>query len=107
MRKFIVTLLTFICLSFNIYKITPLAAPGANTLKEGIYTMSKLNLSPDKVYSVQNISKDKSISIILYDNDQNATLFLKLAPKSEKQNLLPMKEGNRIVVVGDGELYIS
>ncbi|MBL4933278.1 hypothetical protein [Clostridium paridis] len=105
--KKIVTFLVFICLSFNIFGIAPHAQPITNTFKEGIYSATTLNLEPNKIYSVQNTSKEHTMHITVYDDHQVILEYLRLEPNTGKQNLLPIKPTYNFVVFGKGDIFIS
>ncbi|SHJ14762.1 hypothetical protein SAMN02745163_01422 [Clostridium cavendishii DSM 21758] len=105
--KKLVIFLTCLCLSFNIYNVAPLAQPATNTIKEGIYNTSNLNLIQDKIYTVQNVSKDQNAHIILFNDHQEIIQYMKLLPNSEKQNLLPIKANYRIVIIGNADVFLA
>ena len=105
--KKLVTFLIFLCVSFNIWGTTSHAAPITNTFKQGIYSASVLNLEPNKIYTVQNTSKELPMHVTLYDDHEVILQYLRLEPGSVKQNLLPMKPNYNIIVFGKGDVFIS
>ncbi|MBL4931183.1 hypothetical protein [Clostridium paridis] len=105
MKKLIILFFTCLCISFNISTLAPNAAP--NSLKEGIYKLSDLPPSKNRVYTCQNISKKESVLVVLFDDHQIAIQGIRLDPSSTKYNLLPMKDDYRLVILGKGEVYIS
>jgi len=106
MKKFIAAFL--ILLSLLSAMIGAVPRPTTNVFKEGVYRLSNLeNLPISKVFYVQNISLNKEAYIIVYDNNFVALQALKLEPQSAKYNLVPLKSDYRIVLVGDGEIYLS
>jgi hypothetical protein len=105
MKKIIMFLLVLICLSFNIIKATPVFA--VNIFKEGVYKAADFNFSPNSVYNVQNISADKSVFVLIFDENQLAIQSIRLDPQSSKYNLLPLKPNYRILIVGNGEVFIA
>lgn len=105
MKKLIMLLLILIFLSFNIIRATPVFA--ANVFKEGIYKAADFNFSPNDVYNVQNISPNSSVYVLLFDENQLGIQSIRLDPKSSKYNLLPLKPDYRIVIVGNGEVFIA
>lgn len=106
MRKFIATLLMLLCLLSTIIGAVP--RPTTNVFKEGVYRLSSLeNLPISKIFYVQNVSLDKEAYLVVYDNNFVALQALKLEPQSAKYNLVPLKSDYRIVLVGDGEIYLS
>lgn len=109
MKKFTVSLLFFLCLSFNMIGVTrSVAAPTtANTFSEGVYKLSDFNISTDNLYSVQNVSSTDSVYLLLFDEDRLSIQSIRLEPSSAKYNLLPLKPNYRLVIVGNGNVYID
>lgn len=107
MKKLITSTLVFICLFFNIFTINSSAIPQGNLIKEGIYDVSDLGLSSDKIYAIQNTSTTDTAFVILFDDHSNIIQFIKLMPSSSKQNLLPMKPDYRLIIVGTTQVFIS
>lgn len=106
MKKFIPFLLILICLFSNIIIVTPTLA--ANVFKEGIYKLADLNFSSNNLYSIQNISSDNGVYVAIFDNENTITTqSVKLKPKSLKYKLLPLNPTDRIMIIGDGDVYIS
>lgn len=106
MKKLIPFLLTLICLSFNIIIVAP--ALVGNVFNEGIYQLSDLNPSPNNLYTVQNVSSNDGVYIAIFDNKNTITTqSVKLGPNSLKYKLLPLNPTDRIMIVGDGDVYIS
>jgi hypothetical protein len=85
--------------------ITPTFA--ANTFSEGIYKVSDFNVSPKNLYSVQNISSIDTVYVIIFDITQLQIQSIRLIPNSYKYNLVPLKPGYRVVVIGKGEVYLD
>ncbi|MCE5221311.1 MAG: hypothetical protein LLF98_08615 [Clostridium sp.] len=104
MKKFIFAFLFFSCLSFNINIIPSIASTQA--VKQGIYTITDLNLSPNTKYIVQNNSFNERIYLIVFDSKPNVIQAIRLRPQSKTYNLKPLQSDYTIVVVGDGELTI-
>lgn len=105
MKKITMLLLILICLSFNIIKATPTFA--ANVFKEGIYNAADFNFSPNDVYNVQNVSANSNVFVLLFDENQLVIQSIRLDPQSSKYNLLPLKPNYRILIVGNGEVFIA
>ena len=106
MKKLIPFLLILICLSFNIIIVTPAFA--ANVFKEGVYTVSDLNFSSNNLYAIQNISSNNGVYIAIFDTKNTITTqSIKLGPQSLKYKLLPLSPTDRIMIIGDGDVYIS
>lgn len=105
MKRFITLLLIVICLSFNI--INAITVLAANIFKEGVYKAADFNFSQDNVYNVQNVSSDHSVYVLLYDENQLGIQSIRLEPNSAKYNLRPLKPNYRIVIVGNGEVFIG
>lgn len=105
MKKFTIFLLILLCLSFNIFTLTPTAA--TRSLKEGFYKVTDLNLSPNNVYTIQNVSFSDRIYVLIFDEGQTVLQSIRLKPQSLKYNLLPLEPNFSIVIVGLGEAIIS
>lgn len=106
MKRFIAIFLIFSCLLSTMIGAIP--RPTTNVFKEGVYRLSNLeNLPISKIFYVQNVSLDKDAYLIVYDNNFVALQAVKLDPQSAKYNLVPLKSDYRIVLIGDGEIYLS
>ena len=105
MKKFTTLLLILICLSFNMIRAIPAFA--ANVFKEGVYKAADFNFSPSSLYSVQNISSSNSVFILIFDENQLGIQSIRLEPKSARYNLLPLKPNYRLIIVGNGEVFIA
>lgn len=105
MKKFFASFLILLTISFNSINVINVYA--ANTFKEGIYKAADFNFSPSNIYSVQNISEGNDVYLQLFDENQRIIQAIRLTPKSEKFNLISLKPSYRIVIVGNGEVYIS
>lgn len=101
MKKFTMLLLILICLSLNI------RVSAANVFKEGVYKAADFNFSQNSTYNVQNVSSTNSVYVLLFDEDQLTLQSIRLDPNSSKYNLLPLKPAYRIVIVGNGEVFIA
>lgn len=104
MKKFIFTFLFFLCLLFNINIVPSLAQP--RVIKEGVYTLTDLNLSPNTKYTVQNNSFNERIYILIFDSKPNFIEAIRLRPQSKTYNLKPLQPDYTIVVIGEGEITI-
>ncbi|HEY5523830.1 MAG TPA: hypothetical protein VIK26_00675, partial [Clostridium sp.] len=94
-----------LCLSFNIMRLTPVAA--ANVFKEGFYKVSDFNFSSNNSYTIQNISPDGSVYVLIFNENQIVQQSMRLEPQSSEYNLLPLKPDYSIVIIGKGEVAIS
>jgi hypothetical protein len=99
--------LILLCLFFCFTTVTTLAQPTSNLIKEGIYSISSLNLELDKIYAIQNTSDTKIAFVFLMDDHDELLQFIKLLPKSAKQRLLPMKPQYKLIITGDTEVFVS
>ena len=105
MKKFTIILLILICLFLNVFKVTPAFA--ANVFKEGIYKAADFNFSSENTYNVQNISSSDSVYILIFDVNQLQMQSIRLVPKSANYDLLPLQPSYRVVVVGNGEVFLD
>ncbi|WP_346931196.1 hypothetical protein [Clostridium sp.] len=104
MKKFTIILLVLVTLIFSTSITTPAFAE--NLFKEGFYRISDFNPSKDGFYYVENVSSD-GVYIIIFNENLIATQVLYLEPKSRKYNLVPLKPEHRIIIVGNGQVYID
>jgi hypothetical protein len=96
MKRNIIVILIFICLSFNFTLIPTFAI---TTFKEGMYQLSNLNIKEKNRYTIQNVSPDYSIYIALFDEDQRQIQSIHLPPKSENYSLIPLEPSYRIIII--------
>lgn len=105
MKKFTAIFLILVCLFFNIFISS--SASAASTFGEGVYQLSNLNITPKNRYTIQNISPDNSVYVVLFDENQLQIQSIYLSPKSQNYSLLPLEPSYRIVIVGKGEVIIA
>ncbi|MDD7793722.1 hypothetical protein [Clostridium sp. 'White wine YQ'] len=106
MKKLCTVNISLLIIVLIFFKTIPVSAVTTNTLKEGVYRVSDLNFSPNNFYTVQNVSS-KSIYIAIYDENQHRIQCIQLEPNSDKYKLTPLKETFKLIIVGDGMVYIS
>lgn len=87
--------------------VSPQLVSATNIFDEGVYKASDFNFSLENKYTIQNISKKNTVFIQVFDENQNLLQSIHLSTNSEKYNLLPLKADYRIVIVGNGDIYIS
>jgi hypothetical protein len=105
MKKFSISIFISIFLLFNIFIDIPAFA--INVFTEGIYKTTDFNFSPLNLYNVQNISSTDSVYVFILDENQLQMQSIRLIPKSATYNLVPLRPGYRVVVVGKGQVYID
>lgn len=105
MKKFAIILSIVLFISFNMLIIPSMAQP--KTLREGLYKMEDLNLSPSTAHTIQNNSPNEYIFIVIFDANQIVQELIKLSPQSEKYPLPPIQTGYEMVIVGNYEVTIS
>lgn len=103
MKKFTLIFLISIFLLFNM----TFSTFAANIFKEGVYKAADFNFSPENLYSVQNVSSKDSVYLLLFDENQLQVQSIRLGPQSGKYNLLPLNPDYRIVIVGNGDVFIE
>jgi hypothetical protein len=82
--------------------------PTTNVFKEGVYNLTDFKgLLQDKIYGVQNVSLDKIAYIIILDNNFVILQSIELIPQSIKYILAPLKSNYKVVIIGDGDVYIA
>ena len=107
MKKFIVLFVIFLCLSFNFLGVTTFAILSTNVLKEGIYTLSDFNISPDNLYDITNVSSTEDAYILIFDENYVIMQSLRLSPNIKSFNLVPLQPNNKLVILGKTEVYIA
>jgi len=85
----------------------PAALMRKNVFTEGIYKTADFISSTSNLYSVRNTSDKHYVYILIFDQKQVILQSILLAPGSLKFNLVPLKPEYKVVVVGDGEVYIA
>lgn len=90
-----------------LFCVSPQLVSAVNIFEEGVYKATDFSFSSDNKYIVQNISKENSAFIQLFDENQNLLQSIHLSKNSDKYNLLPLKPDYRIVIVGKGDVFIS
>lgn len=78
----------------------------ANIFNEGVYRLSDFNFSPNNIYTIQNTSSTGSVFVAIFDENQAVLQTIRLGPNSDKYNLLPLRPTDRIMIVGEGEVFI-
>jgi hypothetical protein len=78
-----------------------------NIFKEGVYRVTDYNFLPKNLYTVQNISTDSDVYVIILSDDQVEMQYIRLKPSSEKSNLIHLESNYKIVILGDGEAFIN
>jgi len=105
MKKFTSVFLISLFLSFNMLIVTSVAE--TKVLKEGFYKATDLNLSPNIIYAIQNISPNNAIFVLIFDGNQNLQQSIRLKPQAQEYKLIPMQPDYRLVIAGNGEVSIS
>lgn len=105
MKKSIAVFLILICLIFT--TVISIPAFTKNIFKEGVYKSSNFNFSENETYFVQNVSSDNSVFLTIYDENQLIIQSIRLQPSSNRYDLIPLKPEYRIVIVGNGEVFID
>ncbi|OPJ65924.1 hypothetical protein [Clostridium chromiireducens] len=101
MKKFFFLLLCFLLI------FTEPAAANPKSLKEGFYKVTDLTISENTTYTVQNISFNERIYVIIFDSHAQPLQGVRLKPQSKKYNLISLQPGYKIVLIGGGEINIS
>lgn len=105
MKRFSITFILFLFLSFNSFIVYSSANP--KPLSQGIYTNEELNLSLDKIYNVQNISPNEYVVILISDTNEIVYESIQLEPLSKKYSFQPPLTSYLVTVIGKGEVIIS
>ncbi|MFT8352288.1 hypothetical protein [Clostridium saccharoperbutylacetonicum] len=107
MKKFTVLFLIFLCLSFDFFRVTTFAQNSTNVLKEGVYTLSNLQISSDNLYNITNVSETEDAYILIFDENYVIMQSLRLSPSIKSFNLVPLKPSYKLVILGKTEIYIT
>ncbi|CUU50042.1 hypothetical protein [Clostridium beijerinckii] len=107
MKKFIFLFLIFLCLLSDFFEIITFAQLPTNVLKEGVYTVADLQVSPDNLYNITNVSSKEDAYIIIFDERYVIMQSLRLSPNIKSFNLVPLQPNNKLVVLGKTEIYIA
>lgn len=105
MKKFNYIFLILLSLTFSMSSAIPVYA--VNVFKEGFYKAADFNFSSSNLYYVQNVSTNNSVYVLLFDENQLLIQSIRLDAQSSKYNLLKLKPEYRIVIVGNGEVFIA
>ncbi|OPJ65341.1 hypothetical protein [Clostridium chromiireducens] len=107
MKKFIVLFLIFLGLSFNFFGVITFAVNITNVIKEGVYTLADLRVSPDNLYNITNVSSTEDAYIIIFNEDYVIMQSLRLSPIIRSFNLIPLEPQYKLVVLGKTEVFIE
>ncbi|RII34989.1 hypothetical protein D2A34_07210 [Clostridium chromiireducens] len=107
MKKFIVLFLIFLGLSFNFFGVITFAVNTTNVIKEGVYTLADLRVSPDNLYNITNVSSTEDAYIIIFNEDYVIMQSLRLSPVIRSFNLIPLEPQYKLVVLGKTEVFIE
>ena len=107
MRRFIIIFLIFLCLIFNVIELKPVFATPI-TYKQGIYELSKFNISIDNRYPISNVSTTDSVQVLIFDKDYIPIQSIRL-PKDtlNVDATIPVKSEYLLVIIGKGEVSIT
>jgi len=101
LKKFISIFFIFLFLSLSINTTTTIAQE--KRFKEGFYNITDLGLLENVSYKVQNVS-DYNGFLVVFDSDQKIQQAISLEPHSIKHPLKTIRNTDRVVILGKGEL---
>jgi hypothetical protein len=79
-----------------------------NIFNEGIYDLTDLGtFLENSFYEVQNISQNQIANILIFDEYYTLIQSIKLDPSCPKYTLTSLKSSYKVVIIGDGDVYIS
>lgn len=107
MKKFIVVFSIFLFLFLNITPVTTMATTSRPSFSEGFYTLKDLKLQENVNYTVKNTSPNFEIFMIIFDSQGRIRQSVRLEPNSPQHTLLPIRNDNKIVIIGQGNLVFS
>lgn len=107
MKKFLTLSSIFLLLLFSINTITAVAQVNqSKRFKEGFYSMNDLGLLENVSYKVENISNYNGF-LVVFDSEQKIQQAISLEPHSIKHPLKTIRNTDRVVILGQGELIFS
>jgi len=108
MKRFSVVLSIFLLISFSINTVAATAQINqSKRFKEGFYSINDLGLMENVSYNVQNVSNFKGF-LVVFDSEQKIQQAISLDPNSQKHPLKAIRNSDRVVILGQGELiFIS
>ncbi|WP_238883787.1 hypothetical protein [Clostridium sp. YIM B02551] len=107
MKKFVISLMLFFLLAFNIVNAAPQVRATANTFKEGVYKLSDFIYSPSNIYNLKNVSSSNTVYLLIFDGNQAIVQSIRLEPNSPYYNTISLRPEDRLAILGNGEVYIS
>ncbi|MDR3594592.1 hypothetical protein [Clostridium sp.] len=103
MKKFFISFLVLLFLSFNMITLMPLAI--GNVFKEGFYKPSDLNLTSKDYYNIQNVSSTDNVYVLVFDQTHSLYQSIRMEPNSPKY-VLTLPPNFRIAIVGKGDVFL-
>lgn len=104
LKRFSITFLILWSLLFTTFFVCPLA--NSKPLSQGIYPSEQLNLSPNKIYNVQNISSNEYVVLLISDTNEIVYESIQLEPLSKNYSFQPPFTSYLVTVIGKGEVII-
>lgn len=107
MKKLISALMISLFLNFNIVQAQENPQITSNVLGEGVYNVGDiLNLLGDVRY-IQNISSQNTVYFALLDHNRAVMESIIMRPGSGKFSLIELEPSYKLVILGDGEAFLS
>jgi hypothetical protein len=107
MKKFVISIMLFFLLAFNIVNAAPQNRVTANTFKEGVYKLSDFLYSQSNMYNLKNVSSNDAVYLLIFDGNQAIIQSIRLEPNSPYYNSIQISPEDRVAILGNGEVYIS
>lgn len=105
MKRFSITFFLFLFFLLNTFIVSSLA--NTKPLSQGIYTNEQLNLSPNKIYNIKNISSTEYVVILISDTNEIIYESIQLEPLSKNFSYQTPFSSYLVTVIGKGEVIIS
>jgi hypothetical protein len=105
MKKFTITLFTFLLLSFA--TITLSANGQGRTLSQGIYNARDANLLIGTPITARIDSPNDKVIIFVIDGNQNIQELVRLGPQSTEHVLKPLDYGSSLIIFGNSNVTFS
>ena len=104
MRKFIAQLLFLLFLSLNIFT-QAYAQP--QSVKEGVYDVTSLNLTSSAIHTIKNNSANEYAFMMIFDSNQIAQQLMQLPPNSNEYLLVPVQSGYQMLIVTNDAVILT
>lgn len=104
MKKLISAIMICLSINFNIAKEPQITS---NVLTEGVYNVGDIINALGNVKYIQNISSQNTVYFTLLDHNRAVMESIIMRPGSGKFSLIELEPSYKLVILGDGEAFLS